>query len=437
MRKLKKWVSLCVLGCFFVGAFSFSALAENTTGPSEFWLQEKGSAAQPETLAAGAFPRVLLLGDSISSSYEAATRELLAEKAIVYRPPGNCQSTVFGLVNIEEWLGDESWDVIHFNWGIWDAHHLAGDRFRTTHEEYEQNLRTLVSRLKATGAKMIWASTTPLMGRIDQGGIWVEGAEIPARNDIARQVMNDNGILINDLYEAMLPHAPRLHTEDGCHFTPEGYAFLAQHVAESVERILKANEEDEILMIQDEDGRNWAVFPKEATDTWQFAGGILKCSGKPASYIRTVKAYENYHLQYEWRWPDSPGNSGVLLNATGKDHIWPECIESQLYSGSAGDFCLGKNTEFTIRNKRYQVRNEGYEAGKHALNIPSKNTSAELPLGEWNRGDIYSRNGHIRSYVNGTLMSQGENASRRKGKICFQSEGTPIEFRNIEIISLK
>jgi hypothetical protein len=186
-------------------------------------------------VSADALPRVLLLGDSISLGYDQPTRDLLVGTASVHRPPENCQSTEYGLVRIETWLGTSSWDVIHFNWGIWDAHHFSSDdTFRTTHVEYEQNLSTLVARLKLTGAQLIWASTTPLQGRIDVSGIWVEEAEIPIRNAIAYQVMVDNGIAINDLYAEMLPHLAQLQSADNVHFTAAGYDFLAQRVADSI-----------------------------------------------------------------------------------------------------------------------------------------------------------------------------------------------------------
>ncbi|MFT5240172.1 MAG: hypothetical protein ACI9X0_001143 [Kiritimatiellia bacterium] len=218
MRRRRECLGSWVLGCFVALALPFAAHATDST------VEKRG----------GDLPRVLLLGDSISMGYDKPARERLAGKASVHRPAENCQSTQHALKRIDAWLGITSWDVIHFNWGIWDAHHLADDRFRTTPKEYEQNLRKLVSRLKATGAKLIWASTTPLQGRIAQGGIWVEESEIPIRNAIASKVMKENGIPINDLYQEMLPHIEKLHSRDGCHFTSAGYAFLAQHVAESV-----------------------------------------------------------------------------------------------------------------------------------------------------------------------------------------------------------
>jgi hypothetical protein len=206
----------------------------------EFWLRENGtkSGEKPAATKESAdLPRVLLIGDSISLGYEPLVRKRLAGITTVVHPPENCRSTIHGLKRIDTWLGEGSWDVIHFNWGIWDAHHVAGN-LRTTPEEYEQNLSKLVSRLKATGAKLIWASSTPITGRVGHSRLWVEGAEIPLRNRIAQKVMEQNGILMNDLYTAILPQTEEFHHKDRAHFTPEGYDFLARYVAESIEGVL-------------------------------------------------------------------------------------------------------------------------------------------------------------------------------------------------------
>ena len=62
-------------------------------------------------------PRVLLIGDSISIGYTAHVRAMLKGVANVHRPLTNCGPTTRGLENIDAWLGDGKWDVIHFNWG--------------------------------------------------------------------------------------------------------------------------------------------------------------------------------------------------------------------------------------------------------------------------------------------------------------------------------
>ena len=99
-------------------------------------------------------PRVLLIGDSVSRGYTLAARKALAGKANVHRAPENCGPTANGLKKLDVWLGDGKWDVIHFNFGIHDR--------ATKPADYEQRLETIVTRLKATGAKVIWASTTPI-----------------------------------------------------------------------------------------------------------------------------------------------------------------------------------------------------------------------------------------------------------------------------------
>ena len=72
-------------------------------------------------------------------------------------------------------------------------------------------------------------------------------------------------------------------------------------------------------------------------DVWSVEEGILVCKGEPGGYLCTKKNYESYRLVVEWRWPEKPGNSGVLMRITGEPTMLPNCVEAQLKSGSAGD----------------------------------------------------------------------------------------------------
>lgn len=63
-------------------------------------------------------PNILLIGDSISIGYTIEVRKLLKQKADVFRIPTNGRHSAFGLNNIDKWLGNRKWDVIHFNWGL-------------------------------------------------------------------------------------------------------------------------------------------------------------------------------------------------------------------------------------------------------------------------------------------------------------------------------
>ncbi|MCC6154271.1 MAG: beta-galactosidase trimerization domain-containing protein [Candidatus Hydrogenedentes bacterium] len=183
-------------------------------------------------------PKVLLIGDSISIGYTESLRKQLAHEANVQRIPGNGQSTDFGLENIDAWLGNERWDLIHFNWGIWDAHIVDGAHIRNTPEVYAANLRKLVERLKATGATLVWASTTPVAFDMYENEIGVEKKSIPLYNDTAKQVMTEFQIPEDDLYTYALPQLLKLQTRDGVHFTPAGSEFLADNVARSIRRAL-------------------------------------------------------------------------------------------------------------------------------------------------------------------------------------------------------
>lgn len=185
-------------------------------------------------------PRVLLIGDSISMGYTLPVRELLKGKANLHRIPTNGSATKDGLVGIDYWLGDGKWDVIHFNWGLHDLKHwkdgaadVAGPP-RTTPEEYETQLRTLVKRMRATGAKLIWATTTP----VPEGSAARIAGEEVKYNEVAGRVMKDSGVVTNDLHALCLPKLAEWQLPNNVHFKEDGSAGLAVKVAAAIEAAL-------------------------------------------------------------------------------------------------------------------------------------------------------------------------------------------------------
>ncbi|OHB80202.1 MAG: hypothetical protein A2Z25_24700, partial [Planctomycetes bacterium RBG_16_55_9] len=190
-------------------------------------------------------PHVLIIGDSISIGYFEPTRELLKGKAVVVHNPGNAAHTANGLKRLAEWLGDMQWDVIHFNFGLHDLKYVDEQgknvsaekgKLQIPIDEYEKNLEELVIRLKRTGAKLIFATTTPVP---DGTGFRVKG-DAERYNRVAEKVMNKHGIAINDLYSFALPRLKEIQRPQNVHFTEAGSALLAEQVANS---ILKALEE--------------------------------------------------------------------------------------------------------------------------------------------------------------------------------------------------
>jgi len=215
--------------------------AEPTRQPRQ---RQQNPSMAPITDVAG-LPRVLLIGDSISIGYTLATRDLLAGKANVHRIPTNGGPTTRGLDQLDAWIGNQQWDVIHFNWGLHDLKHVD-DRGSLTDvakgpvqvplEAYRQNLQSLTRRLKATGADLIWCSTTP----IPQGAKGrVPGDEV-RYNSTALKVMQEEGVAVDDLYAFALPQMAKIGKPADVHYTPEGSRVLATKVAESIEAALKS-----------------------------------------------------------------------------------------------------------------------------------------------------------------------------------------------------
>lgn len=198
---------------------------------------EKPNALAPIQDQSG-LPRVLLIGDSISIGYTLPVRDLLKDKANVHRIPANGGPTKNGLANIDKWLGDGHWDVIHFNWGIHDLKIMPDGKRQVEPADYEKNLRTLVAKLKATGAKLIWATITPIPdGELNPPRSF---GKVPEYNEIAKRVMTENGVTIDDLNTIITPHLAEQQIPKDVHYKPEGYATLAKQVAASIEAALPA-----------------------------------------------------------------------------------------------------------------------------------------------------------------------------------------------------
>lgn len=212
-----------VFGSFFLGAALF--------GQQKAPRPEFQPVADQEGL-----PRVLLIGDSISMGYTLPTRALLEGRANVHRIPTNGGPTSNGVKNLAKWLGEGKWDVIHFNWGLHDLKSMPDGTPQISLEDYEKNLRTLVAQLKATGATLVWASTTP----VPEGELKPprSNADVVRYNEVAAKVMAENGVRINDLYALCLPRLAELQLPVNVHFSAKGSAALAEQVAAVIAEVL-------------------------------------------------------------------------------------------------------------------------------------------------------------------------------------------------------
>jgi lysophospholipase L1-like esterase len=192
--------------------------------------------------------KILIIGDSISIGYTPFVAEALQDEAIVIHNPGNAQHSGNGIEKLEEWLGDENWDIIQFNWGLWDLCYrhpdskVQGNRDKTNGtitlsiEEYEKNLTEIVSRLKQTKAKLIFVTTSYIPE--NEAGRFA-GDDIKY-NTVAKNIMIKEGVLINDIYATSKQiHKKYGKGNDDVHYTEEGYKLLANPIVKFIQKETK------------------------------------------------------------------------------------------------------------------------------------------------------------------------------------------------------
>jgi len=182
-----------------------------------------------------ALPRVLLIGDSISILYTTTVRRELHGRANVHRAPENCAYSAKGVEQIEKWIGDGKWDIIHFNFGLWDWYGWKQEQ-RATPESYAANLKKIVKVLKSTNAKLIFATTTPPCDEAEHKiKVLVTEKEAKAFNDAAIAVMKANGVAINDLYNCIsVDRAKFTLGRQDVHWNDAGNKMLGRQVAAAI-----------------------------------------------------------------------------------------------------------------------------------------------------------------------------------------------------------
>jgi len=190
-------------------------------------------------------PRVLLVGDSISMGYTLPVRKRLRGRANIHHPPENCGDTGRGLRKLDAWLGDGPWDVIVFNFGLHDLKYLNAEgkyvapsegKQVTPVAQYGANLHELAARLKRTGAKLIYATTTPVpansLARVEH--------DERVYNAVAQRVMAAEHIPVLDLCALVEPKQAEVQFPKNVHFTETGFDLLGDAVAASIASLLPA-----------------------------------------------------------------------------------------------------------------------------------------------------------------------------------------------------
>ena len=185
-------------------------------------------------------------------------------------------------------------------------------------------------------------------------------------------------------------------------------------------------------------------------DTWSFKKGMIICKGTPIGVMRTKKKYTNFELVLHWRHLKSAGNSGVF--AWVSDAALKGIKPGQLPRGGIENQILdhGYKTRYEKRTKKkatwFTTNGDVFAVGTSKMkpfpplspngrrSFPRKDLSKGV--GQWNHYYIRGINGEIRLWVNGEEVSGGTGCDPKTGYLCLESEGSPIEFKNLRIREL-
>ena len=163
--------------------------------------------------------RVLLIGDSIRLFYQNEVIKQLGEEYEVLAPQENCKFSAYVLNFLRFWLKDFSApDIIHFNAGLWDTAILyREDGCFIDLEIYVKYMKSVLRELKKTGAKIIFATTTPVSDEKET----LSGPNPPAHknqdiinyNNAVLEAFKDEDIIVNDLFSVVYPQKEKYLSE--------------------------------------------------------------------------------------------------------------------------------------------------------------------------------------------------------------------------------
>lgn len=182
-------------------------------------------------------------------------------------------------------------------------------------------------------------------------------------------------------------------------------------------------------------------------DTFTWKDGTIYSKGTPVGVLRTKDKYTNFEMVLEWRHMKSGGNAGVFLWIQDEtleglkpgqlppggievqilDHGYTEKYEQE--SGKKADWFTSHGDVFPVGTSDMKPFPPVAPDGKRSF--PTKNLSKGVE--EWNHYYIRAINGEVRLWVNGEEVSGGTNCTPSNGYLALESEGSPVEIKNLRI----
>ena len=188
--------------------------------------------------------KIVLIGDSIRMGYQPLVQKKLEGEAEVWGPAVNSRHSLWALDHFPEWVEAQAPDVVHVNFGIHDSSVQADGEHQILLDQYKLCLKRFIAKVKALDStQMIWATSTPLYSA--QEGVpmaqWParEVAELHKYNAAALEIVEAEGLPVNDLHQAILDNDfSKCLRDDGCHMEPFGNEVLSDAVVAAVRSVM-------------------------------------------------------------------------------------------------------------------------------------------------------------------------------------------------------
>ncbi len=185
-------------------------------------------------------------------------------------------------------------------------------------------------------------------------------------------------------------------------------------------------------------------------ETWSWTDGVAHCTGRPVGVIRMKTPVKNFELVARWKHLKAGGNSGIFVWAPEAaltdikpgtlprggievqvlDHGYTEQYEKS--SGKKADWFTTDGDVFPVGTSKMKPFPPISPDGSRSFPTDRRSKG----VGEWNHYYVRAINGEIRLWVNGREVSGGAGCEPAEGALCLESEGSPVEFRDLRIREL-
>lgn len=185
-------------------------------------------------------PKVLFVGDSIRMGYAPIVIEKLKDKATFINPKDNCGDSANVVKNLDKWM-EETPAFVVLNCGLHDLK-FKDNKYQVDPEKYEKNLKEIITRIRGKGAKVVFATTTPIDDdghKKRKAGFDRKDADVKKYNEIAARIMKAENVPVIDLNAVVTKAgAKKVQRADGTHYGEEGNLLLATAVVEALQQRL-------------------------------------------------------------------------------------------------------------------------------------------------------------------------------------------------------